>query len=67
MRLTGPGGQVVPLHPGRTWLELEPVGFSPWPGRAAAAQAYSRTTWPRASGGNGAGPPRAGSTLQLET
>jgi hypothetical protein len=29
MRLTGPGGQVVPLHPGRTWVELEPVGFSP--------------------------------------
>jgi hypothetical protein len=29
MRLTGPGGQVVPLRPGRTWVELEPVGFSP--------------------------------------
>jgi len=29
MRLIGPGGQVVPLHPGRTWVELEPVGFSP--------------------------------------
>jgi hypothetical protein len=29
MRLIGPGGQVVPLHPGHTWVELEPVGFSP--------------------------------------
>jgi hypothetical protein len=29
MRLIGPGGQVVPLHPGRTWVELEPIGFSP--------------------------------------
>jgi hypothetical protein len=28
-RLVGPGGQIVPLHPGRTWVELEPVGFSP--------------------------------------
>jgi hypothetical protein len=29
MRLLGPGGAPIPLRPGRTWIELEPVGFSP--------------------------------------
>jgi hypothetical protein len=29
MRLTGRGGQTIPLHPGRTWIELEPVGYTP--------------------------------------
>jgi hypothetical protein len=27
-RLLGPGGP-IPLRPGRTWVELEPVGFTP--------------------------------------
>jgi hypothetical protein len=29
MRLIGPGGQTIPLRPGRTWIELEPVGYAP--------------------------------------
>jgi len=29
MRLIGQGGQTIPLHPGRTWIELEPVGYTP--------------------------------------
>jgi hypothetical protein len=29
MRLTGRGGQTITLHPGRTWIELEPVGYTP--------------------------------------
>jgi hypothetical protein len=29
MRLIGRGGQTIPLHPGRTWIELEPVGYTP--------------------------------------
>ncbi len=29
MRLIGRGGQTIPLHTGRTWIELEPVGYTP--------------------------------------
>jgi len=29
MRLVRAGGQTIPLHPGRTWVELEPVGYTP--------------------------------------
>jgi hypothetical protein len=29
MRLVGSGGRTIPLHPGRTWIELQPVGFTP--------------------------------------
>jgi Protein of unknown function (DUF3048) N-terminal domain/Protein of unknown function (DUF3048) C-terminal domain len=31
MRLLGRGGQTIPLHPGRTWIELEPVSYTPRP------------------------------------
>lgn len=29
MALVGPDGKTIPLHPGRTWIELEPVGYAP--------------------------------------
>lgn len=29
MRLVNPAGQTIPLRPGRTWIELEPVGYTP--------------------------------------
>ena len=29
MRLVGAGGKTIVLHPGRTWIELEPVGYAP--------------------------------------
>jgi hypothetical protein len=31
MRLVGHSGATIPLHPGRTWMELEPVGYTPRP------------------------------------
>jgi DUF3048 family protein len=29
MRLVGGNGKIIALHPGRTWIELEPVGYAP--------------------------------------
>lgn len=29
MRLVNPAGQTIPLRPGRTWIELEPVVYTP--------------------------------------